>query len=144
MLTWHSILLPASCINGNNTHKAPSTATFPNQLSAKLSKEFRKKSQHAYTYKNFKIPSKIPCVPFQLSQDICPEIGNNGVQSMRYIFFFFLPGMKTVYTSSCLSMKERLENTALSHMVLHTDALTTLHDDNSYSCHAFHMDRLVL
>ena len=41
-------------------------------------------------------------------------------------------------------MKERLEKTALSHMVLHTDVLTTPYEENSYTYYAFHMDRLVL
>jgi hypothetical protein len=49
MLTRHSILLPASCINGNNTYKAPSTAVFPNQHSAKHQRSFAR-NRGMYTH----------------------------------------------------------------------------------------------
>jgi len=49
MLTWHSIPLPASYINGNNTYKAPSTAVFPNQHSTKHQRSFaRNRGMHTH------------------------------------------------------------------------------------------------
>lgn len=37
-------------------------------------------------YKNFKIPLKIPCIPLQLSMDICPATGSNG-STVHALFF---------------------------------------------------------
>lgn len=88
MLTWHSILLPASCMNGNNTHKAPSTAVFLNQRSAKHERSFARNHGMHKHIKILKYHIKFHVSPFNCHRMCAQKLAIMEYSPCTTLFFF--------------------------------------------------------